>query len=380
MSDRYVATLYLIAMSVQIIALEGMTISIPKVILMAITPLIWLVRSPSITRATFWCGAYMIVTTFSLYLQRGDVRSSTLWYTLLFLLMFNMYYSLVYVNRAFTLEYFINLTRVVIFAYAGCLVAQQALHLFGVESFPLLNTYSSYGRGFLAGNSLAIEPSHAARLLTVTIYVLLKLLEIKNRGKLPFRILLRENLGTLFVFLYTMSTMGSGTAFVGLSITALYFINRRYIAIALPLVALAYYIATNVEYEPLQRFVNVAEAAVEMDNEAMREIDNSASTRTNVIFNTIKYFDIKDPQLLFGHGMGASDERPNVPNAAIYDYGLLSYICKLGLLFSCCLSSLFSLPTLMFVLLFSFNIGNIAYGWASLMMLTTLKYFKPNRL
>lgn len=378
-SDRYIATFYLFAFSIQILALEGWAISVPKVALMAITPFIWFINSRSLTKATLWGAAYMIATTFSLYLQWNNVRSSTLWYSLLFFLMFNMYYSLIYVKRAFTLDYFIKLIRILIFAYAICLVAQQALHLVGIETFPLLNTYSSYGRGFLAGNSLAIEPSQSARLLTVAMYVYLKLLEVKHNGKQPFMQLIRENKKTFTAFFYTMVTMGSGTAFVGLSILSLYFINRKYIFVALPIAAVLYYIAINIEYEPLQRFIDVAEASVEMDNEQMRQVDNSAASRTNIIFNTIKYFDISDPQLLFGHGMNAHWYNPEATLSAIYDYGLVSYICKLGLFFSCCWCGLFSLPVLMFVLLFSFNIGNIAYGWACLMMLATLKYFQTHR-
>lgn len=290
-----------------------------------------------------------------------------------------MYYSLIYVNRAFTLDYYIKLIRVVIFAFAGCLVLQQALHLVGIEYFPLVNSYTSYGRGFLAGNSLAIEPSHSARMLTVTCYVYLRLLEIKNGGKLAFGALFIDNRRTFIAFFYTMVTMGSGTAFVGLSILALYFIDRRYILPLIPFAFALYYIAANIEYEPLQRFLDVAEASIEMDSAEMRKVDHSASSRTNVIFNSIKYFDISDPKLLFGHGMGANWLNPKSTLDAIYNYGLASYACKLGLFFSCCWNGLFSLPVLMFILLFSFNIGNFAYGWACLMMLATLKYFQTHR-
>jgi hypothetical protein len=64
--------------------------------------------------------------------------------------------------------------------------------------------------------------------------------------------------------------------------------------------------------------------------------------------------------------------------SAITDYGLFSYIAKLIFFFCCCFTSLFSLETLIFILLFGLNIGNIAYGFAALMVFATIKYFKNN--
>lgn len=64
--------------------------------------------------------------------------------------------------------------------------------------------------------------------------------------------------------------------------------------------------------------------------------------------------------------------------AAITYYGLFSYICKLIFIFACCFSGLFSLEVLMFILLFSMDVGNIAYGYSVLMVLSTVKYFRLN--
>lgn len=378
-NDRYIATFYLFAMSVQFLAIEGWAVSMVKVGLMALSLLIWLLRAPVLTRATWWSMAYLLTTTFALYVQWEGVHSSTLVYSLLFMLMFNMYYALIHVKEAFTIDYYIKVIRALIFAFAGVLLMQQIFVTLGIRYFPPLNLMNlSYYTPFRL-NSLAIEPSHAARMLTVAGYVLLKLLEIKNSGKQPLGVLFYENRKTSIAFLYVMVCVGSGTAFAGLAILSLYFIHPRYIIPLIPISLIVVYMANVIDYEPLTRFMAVAEASLEMDTEAMRAADNSASVRTNIIFNTIKYFDLSDPNLLFGHGENATWSNPKAIVSAIYDYGLVSYVCKLGLFFSCCFSGLFSLPVLMFVLLFSFNIGNIAYGWACLMMLTTLKYFQDNR-
>ncbi|MFI3266046.1 MAG: hypothetical protein R3Y15_02710 [Rikenellaceae bacterium] len=366
-------------MTIQLLAIEGWAISFVKVALMAIALFIWLLRAPVFTKATLWSVAYLLTTSFSLYMQWNNVSSSTLIYSLLFLTMFNMYYALIYVKEAFTLDYYIKIIRVLIFAFAIVLFLQQVLITIGIRYFPLLNLMNLPYYTTFRLNTLAIEPSHAARLMTVAGYVLLKLLEIKNNGKQALGVLFYDNRKTFIALLYVLVCIGSGTAFVGLTILALYFVNRRYILPMIPLAIAIYFIALKVDYEPLNRFMAVAETSMQMDEDAMRTVDNSAAARTNIIFNTVKYFDVSDPNLLFGHGMGATLSNPQAIVSAIYDYGLVSYLCKLGLFFSCCFSGLLSLPVLMFIFLFSFNIGNIAYGWAVLMMLTTLKYFQEQQ-
>ncbi|MFI3296371.1 MAG: hypothetical protein R3Y59_01955 [bacterium] len=375
-SAKNVATFYLFAMSIQLIMIEGLAISVVKVGLMAIAPFIWLLYSPVFTKATMWSVLYMLTTTFALYVQWDNVRSSTLIYSLLFLLMFNMYYTLIYVKEVFTLDYYIKLIRILIFAYAITFVLQQMFVFVGIRYFPIINLMNADYYTVFRLNALAIEPSQAARILTVAAYVLLKLLEVKRGEKLPLVVLYRENKKTIIAFIYIMLFMGSGTAYVGLAILSLYFVDKKYLIEIIPAVIILFFVIKQIDYDPFNRFVAVVETSITLDSEAMRHVDNSASARTNIIFNTIKYFDLSDPYLLFGHGEGATFTSSTAIVSAIYDYGLISYICKLALFFTCCFSGFFSLPVLMFVLLFSFNIGNIAYGWAALMMLSTLKYFQ----
>ena len=74
------------------------------------------------------------------------------------------------------------------------------------------------------------------------------------------------------------------------------------------------------------------------------------------------------------YNVDIKDNKSIVP--AITNYGLISYFLKLIFFFSCCFTGFFSLEVLFFILLLGMNVGNIAYGWAILMVFTTLKYFK----
>ena len=61
----------------------------------------------------------------------------------------------------------------------------------------------------------------------------------------------------------------------------------------------------------------------------------------------------------------------------IDDYGLISYILGLGLIFLCAIN-FFSIATIMFFLGIGGGINNIAYGWGILMIFTCVKYFSKN--
>ena len=50
-TDRNIAAFTLVFMSVQFIYIEGMAISIPKVVFMAITPILLLIKSPKFSKA-----------------------------------------------------------------------------------------------------------------------------------------------------------------------------------------------------------------------------------------------------------------------------------------------------------------------------------------
>ena len=377
-SNYNIATFTLLIMSVQFLYIEGWTVSTPKVTFMALTPFIMLFRTQYISKATIYAALYLVVTVCFLLLK-PDFRSSTIYYSILFFFTFNLYYNLVFHENAYTIDDFIKILKGLIYAYAICLALQQLCIIIGIRYMPIINLMNMNYYGIFRLNTLAIEPSHAARLLTVFFYGLLKLWQYKNDG-IPLKIseLWTEHKWTIIAFLYTMICIGSGTAFVGLAILSLYFLKREYI-IAVLIGATTFYMAVPyIDYEPLTRAIEIFNATLTGDTEIITKTDNSAAARVNIIVDTFTHLDITDSSVWFGSGTDsvAKDGRHIV--SAITDYGLFSYITKLIFFFSCCFTSIFSLETLMFILLFGMNIGNIAYGFAALMVFATIKYFKNN--
>ena len=135
-------------------------------------------------------------------------------------------------------------------------------------------------------------------------------------------------------------------------------------------------LSSYIDYEPYNRAVATLNAAMTGDTDEVIKADHSASSRVNIIIDTFTKTDLSDFQTWVGHGMDAQSEYSI--NMAIYEYGMISYLVKIFFFLSCCFTGFFSLETLLFIILFGMNIGNIAYGWAALMVFTTIKYFKKN--
>ena len=292
----------------------------------------------------------------------------------MFLSIFCLFYNLVWEEHCYELDDFLRLVKSVIFAYVVCLILQQASLLVGMRYIPLINMMNQRWLSFSHLNSLAIEPSHAARVLTVYFYAFLKLVEIKNGRPAPIKQLFGEYRWLVLGFLYTMFSIGSGTAMVGLAILSLYFLKRQYVMVVVLAAFLLYLIAPHIDYEPLNRAMVTLDATLTMDEDEVRSADHSAASRVNTLLS-IKYTDLSDVQLWFGYGTEYIYGGEGKTLGVIYSKGLISYLLKLLLYFSCAIPNIFSLATLMFILLFIMDIGNVAYCFACLMVLSGVKYF-----
>ena len=379
-SDRGIATIYLVTMCTQFVAIEGYGVSPLKVALMGIAPLLLVFKVPYMTRATIWCSLYMAVVLFCAY-QQNYVRFSTIGYLGMFLITYVVFYNLLYKKQAFDLLYFIRLLRFMILAYAVCLLAQQACMLVGIRNLPFINLYNQY---YLAINKLPtwnLEPSHTARVLGVLYYAYLKCCEIVEEEKLSLkRIFEPFHRWVTIGYLYTMTTMGSGTAFIVLMIQAMYFVQAKRLWYVVPVFMGLYFTLPLLNIKQLDRAVNVINATLTLDVEEVRKTDGSAASRINPIFNTLN-MDLSKKESWLGKGTYSKEEMINVYQAQqgkmgnIDQYGLLGFIFSWILVLVCCFKYN-SLAMLMFLAGVGGGVGNVAYGWGCLMLFTTIRYFK----
>lgn len=381
--DRIIATVLMVILCVQIVPLEGDGVSNLKVALMALTPIIFIFKTPVISKPLFW-GAALWLTCYFCASFQSYMRFSTIGYFGMFIMTFIVFYNLVY-QGAFSFSYFKRLLRALIYVFAVVLILQQICMLIGVKSFWLLNLDN---QAFLAIDklpSLTLEPSHTARILAVIMLCYLRCLQIENDGKRVSLVALlsKENLFVTIMFFYSMLTMGSGTAFIALGILCLYFITWRNIWYVLPLLIGFVAISSVFEVKQLTRAVDTLQATMTGDKRQVLDADGSAATRILPIINTFTQTDLTDKETWFGKGTSKKFKAENIYKVVrtskipiLEQYGLIAAILSLVLVYTCMIKKILSIETLVFAMLFSFTIGNVYYNWGCMMILSATRYFQ----
>ena len=379
-SDRTIATVYLVVMCVQILIVEGFGVSPLEVALMTLAPLLLLLKAPYISKAVIAGLMYMLVVFLCVNMQ-SYIRLSTVAYLFMFVITFIMYYNLIY-NGAFSAEYYMKVLRYFILAFFLVAILQQITSAIGIRYFPLFNMV---GQSYLSPthfNSLTFEPSSSARILTFLFLAFLRMNEYFIGEKPTISYLWRQHKWILLSYCYVMIMMGSGTAIVCLAIISLYFLRKQYVFIILPAVLAIVIIMSNIDYPPFQRAMATFNAALTLDAEEVTKADNSAAARVNPIINTFTQLDLSSPETWFGKGTVSVEERDNwykTLNTAkignIDQYGLLSYIFALILIFSCCIPRFLSLETLISFVIIGLTINNFSYIWGCYFIMAATKYF-----
>ncbi|MBL7473743.1 hypothetical protein [Robertkochia sediminum] len=372
----------LVLMCIQYIPIEGNGVSFIKVAGMLLTPLIWLHNFKGFSKAFKWGLLCAFAILISIGYNSESFRLSTVIYKLSFVFMFVMYYDLVYYHHSLHLEVFIRFLKRLIIWFTMVLIIQQILILTGFRYVPLFNFVEFIDRG-IGSNSLSLEPSHTARILTVVMLVLLRMFEVKwGKNQLNLSRFFKENKWIIIAFLWSMLSMGSGTAFVGLAILLIYFVKRKYIVFFFIMVGAIYLLAPSIKYEPVIRLKNTFEAALTLDRQAVIEADHSAAARVVPLVNSINDLDIDDMDTWLGKGIDSSINSEYLGEdqliGGINDYGLLVFLLFVGFFISFCAPGILTIEQLIFLVLLSATIGNFAYVWGILMLLTTSKYFMHN--
>ena len=84
-TDCNITVFTLVFMSVQFLAWEGGTISLPKVAFMCLTPFLIVMRAPVLSKAILFSVVYWVVTVAVRFLYVSSPRMSTFYYALMFL-------------------------------------------------------------------------------------------------------------------------------------------------------------------------------------------------------------------------------------------------------------------------------------------------------
>ncbi|MCY2687798.1 hypothetical protein [Salinimicrobium sp. TH3] len=381
-SLKGIATFFLVLMCVQYIPIEGYKASDVKIIALLFTPFFWLSFTPKISKAVIWGAIYLFTITISILYNSESFRITTILYKFFFVFMFIMYYNFIFKEKIFSPKHFLSVIKGLLYAYIIVLLVQQVAILSGIRSLPIINLTHFLDRG-LGANSLAIEPSHAARIMTVLMLIFFRMSEVVwGKENMLLSKLFRNNKWLFIGFLWAMISMGSGTAFVGLGILSLYFMQRQFVFVLLSGSIIFYFLIPSINYEPLNRARASFEAVQTFDQEVIKKTDYSAASRIVPLINTLTEIELTEQDTWFGKGIDTNatadylSEEQKV--GGISDYGLISYIVSISFVFTCCIRKILSLEALIFILLLGAGINNIAYVWGILMLFATSNYFLKN--
>lgn len=350
-----------------------------KVGLMSFMPLVFIFKVPYVSKALILGAIYLLAVIFSGLFHPESFRFSTIGYLGMFVVTFITLYNLIH-SGAFSLSFFIKFLKWIIFAYAICLICQQLFILVGIRFMPLINLNNQFFLAIDKLPSLSLEPSHSARILGVLMYGYMQCSGFQQGSAFRFYQLFdRAHKWVTYVFLWTMLTMGSGTAFIVLGILSLYFINWRNALIIIPLIIGLVYVSSFIGIKQLDRALSVTEAVTTLDDKTIIKTDHSASFRILPLLNTINNLDLSKKEHWFGYGIdtGLLGKQQQMLGE-ITDYGFLTYICGLILVFSCAIR-FWSISTIMYFIGIGGSTVNVAYGWGILFIFMCIRYFYDNR-
>ena len=380
-SARFFASLLMVVLCIQFVPLEGYGISPIKVGVMGFSILLFFFKVHYFNEVLIWCILCWAICYFGASFQ-DYMRFSTIGYFGMFIISYAVFYNLVH-TEAFSFAYFVRLLKGLILAYGVVLVLQQIAILVGVRSFAPINLPNSFFFSLTKLPSLSSEPSHSARLLTVMMLSYLRCLELQDGGtRVTMKMLFeQEHRWVTILFLWTMLTMGSGTAFIGLGLLSLYFIRKQTAIYMIPLLGILLYMGQTLEIKQMDRVLRVTQVTMTGDVNEIASEDGSAAVRIIPIVNTLTKIDLTDRDTWFGKGTPIKNNKnwwkqKDQKIGMIEQYGLIAFMISLILVYSCMIKHLFSIETLIYIFLFAMSLGNIYYTWGAMMVFTAVRYFQ----
>lgn len=376
-NDRTIATFLLVLFCILFVPIERSGISMVKVAVMALCPLIFILKKPYISKALLLGIGYWLVAYF-LSLFKGEMRFSTLGFLAMYLIMFITYYDFI-IKGTFTLNYLQNTLKLLIIVYGIVLILQQCCLLVGIHNMPLINLQNQHFLSLTKLPSLTLEPSHSARILTVAMLGYLRCEEISISRKLTLGELFdSEHRRMIILFFWTMLTMGSGTAFVGLAILSLYFITRHTAIYVIPLLVGCFILGQSMELQQMKRAAILAKVSMTGNTKKMQKEEGSGAVRIIPVLNLFTKTDLTKKETWIGRQSMEKDSAwwMKTDNSIIDQYGLIAFLISMLLVYSCMIHRFFSIETLTFLLLLGFTINNIYYSWGCLMIMTAIGWFQ----
>ncbi len=152
-------------------------------------------------------------------------------------------------------------------------------------------------------NSLAAEPSHSARIVALLMYCYIVVKELITNTKYSFRENIKEDKWVWIAFLWTMLTMGSGTAFLFFAIVLLKFVRFKSIVPLFFIIVITFSFISYLNIDAYERVFKVFFATLTLDVDTILAADHSASLRIIPMIIIGQEIDLSTLNSWFGYGI-----------------------------------------------------------------------------
>lgn len=354
--------------------------------LMFLSPLVIMCYAELCAKEFLLIFFMLAIIFFPASLHPETMRWSTVLFTCLFCLTF-MAYTRLLRHGNLTAEHYLTVIKYLIYTYTIALLIQQFCVLTQIPIFSI-SAYNPQKPWKL--NSLTSEPSNSARIMGILMYCYIVVRETATGARYSFRSSWNTDKWVWTSFTWVMASMGSGTAFLFLSLLFLRFINVRTLIplciITCGIVAVAY----NTSNTGVERLYNVAQAVVTLDEEKITAADHSASLRIVPTLRYLKMLDATSLEGWFGNGVDYIQSRYNTlftgikagikaPSGMLsvaIDYGLVPFISFICFSFLVCIDRKDIQTCLYWIFMVLLLPINSQLLWFTLVFLWTNKYIK----
>lgn len=277
----------------------------------------------------------------------------------------------------------VRLLKILILLYALFSVLQMAASLGGL---PIPNLILS--KGAWNYNSLAAEPSHAARALALSMLTYLILVRDGN-DKIGLCELLSQHKSFVGAFLISIGLTGSVTGFIAAPLAIVLVLSKTWTLALAGVLFLAWPTLYTIDFPAIQRSSAFLAALPTMDIAALVEADQSGAMR---VMPLLIFLDEADPaslQFWFGGGLGAIDSYVQgklIGAGELVGAGFIpGYIMAFGvvgaLLFLWAFLLRFLVPAtrpiaLLWIILFATSPWNTQLFWYGLMLVRVVHEFQ----
>lgn len=333
---------------------------------------------------TLWLAAVLLYMMIVTVLTSALEDLSTVFYTLLFILSYLCFVSYLQTGRI-ERKSILRFLRILIFAFGIVSVIQMAASLAGL---PVPNRLAS--KGMWSYNSLAVEPSHLGRVLSISMLAYLVLVrENADAALSPARLLWRER-KVVAAFLLSILLSGSSLAILSAPLALLFAFPKRWILVFSGAMVVIWPFVFLLDLPALQRGLIFLTALPSMDARELAAMDHSAFVRVAPVLVYFSKMDFSSAEFWFGGGVSAIrpflwGEISGVAESKLGAGFFPGYPLAFGFIGTFLMLSAFLLrflhpatlaPAALWLMLFPFSAWNSQLFWYGLMLLRVVHHYE----